>query len=606
MSLSSDSDSELDSTVTMAQPHDPKLSHNGRKRVLVVGAGAAGMSTAHHLSQHPDKFDVTLIDAVDYCGGQAFSVPIEKERHGASWCNQGVQGGSYIFHHTVTMFARQGFHADPCNLHVSFGKDDLFWSNVFPTQMLERHGKEIRRFVTMLKVMRWFEVFFALLPLKVVFKMFFFSEEFINVIALPMTALFLGTGNATPEVPAIMLERLCTAPTYGMWYPADKHSVVSNKPPMIVFPKFSDFYETWRKDLLSRGVTVRLSTELTEVVSRDDHGVVVRLKPRTPAPDHHNPNGADQNAPEVTEKFDELVLCCLADTSKRVLGKSASWREKKVLGSAKFSDDITITHNDSDYMKKHYENFYREDLAVSDLNGSDQSARCQSGKEDFRPMYYIKMYEKDRSKLEMCFDCTNYQSQFPENVPFEQHVFQTIYLNKERDGHLWTDNEIDESKIIRKDWWHQLCHGYTHYLFVVPWMMFLNAKKRTRFAAAWTLVNAHEVAILSGIAAAVDLGATYPEDLENDKFAFLCFRLYYLLSYGKWYKRHFTSKEYRKEHAVESDAARDGQSWATGLYGSVYEGPGVSKIERSTWKAEVKQGTSTGNLAEGNNGRSQP
>jgi uncharacterized protein with NAD-binding domain and iron-sulfur cluster len=51
------------------------------------------MSCAHHLSQHPDKFDVTVIDAVDYCGGQAFSIPIDKGKHKASWLNQGVQGG---------------------------------------------------------------------------------------------------------------------------------------------------------------------------------------------------------------------------------------------------------------------------------------------------------------------------------------------------------------------------------------------------------------------------------------------------------------------------------------------------------------------------------
>src|ERR1700761_6760053 len=76
------------------------------------------MSTAYHLSQHPDKFDVTLIDAVDYCGGQAFTIPIDKEKHGASWLNQGVQGGSYIFNHTMTMFARQGYHADPVKLQV--------------------------------------------------------------------------------------------------------------------------------------------------------------------------------------------------------------------------------------------------------------------------------------------------------------------------------------------------------------------------------------------------------------------------------------------------------------------------------------------------------
>src|SRR5450432_2095320 len=204
-----------------------------------------------------------------------------------------------------------------------------------------------------------------------------------------------------------------------------------------------------------------------------------------------------------------------------MLSKTATLREKQVLGSAKFSDDITITHNDSTYMRKHYENFYNPSRAVYNLSGVDQTARIEMAKKSFKPMYYIKMYPQDKSKLEMCFDCTNYQSQFPEHVDFDNHVFQTISLNKERDSHLWTDDEIEESKIIRRDWWHQLCHSWTHYLFVVPWMWLLQGRKHTRFAAAWTVINAHEVAVMSGIAAAVDLGAEYPADLERDSFALL-------------------------------------------------------------------------------------
>ena len=551
------------------------------------------MSCAHHLSQHPDKFDVTLIDAVDYCGGQAFSIPIDKEKHGASWLNQGVQGGSFIFHHSMTMFARQGHHADPVKLQVSFGKDDTFWTNVFPTKLLARHGKEIKRFQTMMKIVRWFEVFFALIPVKYVMKLFMFSEEFTNTVALPMLALFLGTGNATPEVPMIVLERLVTSPTYGMWYPGDKLSVVSNLPPMVVFPNFSVFYEDWRKNLVSRGVNVRLSTELTQVVKRDKNNVVVKVIKRTPEADGHNAvsawvtppgsdphGGVDADAQEGEEYYDEIVLCVLADTAKRILGKSASFREKKVLGSAKFSDDITVTHTDSDYMKRHYENFYNEEQAVTTLDRVDQTTRIEMAKKSFKPMYYIKEYPEDLSKLEMCFDCTNYQAQFPPDVKFENHVFQTIFLNKQRDGHLWSIDEIDESKIIRKDWWHQLCHSFTHYLFVIPWMMFLQGRNHTRYAAAWTLINAHEIAIMSGIAAAVDLGAQYPEDLERDKFALLSFRLYYLLAYGRWY---------RKKAPKEGS----GKDWASGLYGSVYKGPGVVDVDRTMWREEQKKGLST-------------
>lgn len=173
------------------------------------------------------------------------------------------------------------------------------------------------------------------------------------------------------------------------------------------------------------------------VVKRDKNGVVVILKTSTPVKNGHKPDGGDQIATKI-ENYCELVLCCLTDTAKKVLGKTASWKERRVLGSAKFSNDITITHNDSTYMKKHYENFYRNDVAVKTLNATDQSSRIAYARKNFRPMYYIREYPQDRSKLEMCFDCTNYQSQFPPNVPFDHHVFQTIYLNQSRDSHLWS------------------------------------------------------------------------------------------------------------------------------------------------------------------------
>jgi predicted NAD/FAD-binding protein len=563
-------------------------------RIYVNTDSTTGMTCAHHLAQHPEKFDVTVVDAVNYCGGQAYSIPIDKEKTGASWLNQGVQGGSYIFHHTMTMFARNGYWADPVKLQVSFGKGDQFWSNVFPTHMLKKHAKEVKRFFYMIKVVRMFEIFFALLPIKYLVKIWGFSQEFANVVALPMVALFLGTGNYAPEVPSMVLERLCTSPTYGMWYPPDKNSVASNLPPMVVFPNFSEFYETWRKNLVKLGVKVRLSTEVTRITHRDKTGVTVKIIGRTPTKDGHNQDSAwvpnnvegsaqDGDKEETTEHYDEIVLCVLTDTAARLLKPTITTIESKVLCSAKFANDITVTHTDTNYMKKHYENFYNEEQAVSELNGVNMQDRCDFAKEKFKPMYMIKMYPQDLTKLEMCFDCTNYQSQFPPEVPFENHVFQTIFLNKERDGHLWSIDEIDESKIIRKDWWHQLCHSFTHYLFVVPWMWLLQGKRHTRYAASWTMVNAHEVACISGISAAVDLGADYPEDLERDSFALLSFRLYYLLVYGRWYRRRATKKT---REGV-------GKDWATGVYGSTYMGPGVNADEeRLLWKREVENGRS--------------
>ncbi|KAF3912786.1 hypothetical protein ABW20_dc0109400 [Dactylellina cionopaga] len=376
------------------------------QKIIIVGAGAAGMSCAHHLAAHPSRFSVTLIESTSRCGGQAFSIPLDASRHGASWLNQGVQGGSDIFRHTFSMFRQQGFDVEPVKLQVSFGKGDKFWTNVFPTRLHEKHREEIKKFRRVLKIVRRLELVFVMVPIWLLLKMFRFSKEFGDYMVMPTLALFLGTGNATPEVNSVILERLFTSPTYGMWYDEEvedkkkkKDGVLSgNNPPMVVFPNLSEFYETWRKDLVAKGVDVRLNTQLVEVIERGKKGVKVALKKKK---ERVGESEEEEWEEETIEEYDEIVFATLADTAKRLLGKQATWREKFVLGKTKWSDDVTVTHWDSEYMEKHYTNSFDEDQAVANNpDGRDESARIAQGKE-FSPMYYIKPYDQESDKLEM-------------------------------------------------------------------------------------------------------------------------------------------------------------------------------------------------------------
>jgi hypothetical protein len=139
------------------------------------------------------------------------------------------------------------------------------------------------------------------------------------------------------------MERLYTSPTYGMWYSIDEKSLSSNLPPMVVFPETTEFYTKWQKDLESKGVKVRLNTELDAVLSRSPT-VKVLLRGRRQQEDLHNPNSEDHDLPQKEEEFDEIVFCVLADTAKRILGKNARGIEKWVLGNTKWSDDVTVTH----------------------------------------------------------------------------------------------------------------------------------------------------------------------------------------------------------------------------------------------------------------------
>lgn len=230
-------------------------------------------------------------------------------------------------------------------LQVSFGKDEHFWTNVFPTQLLQKHAKEIKRFKTAITFMKRTAPLWAILPIKLSLRIWGFSDEFKNFLIYPSLALFLGTGNYTPDIPSVLMFELYTNPTYGMWYPVDEQSLSSNLPPMVVFPSASEFYTKWQKSLEARGVHVRLNTEVASVLERSKTGVRVNIRPRRQQPDLHNPDGADQDMPLTEEAYDEIVFCTLADVTKKLLGKHATWLERQVLGATTWSEDVTVTHN---------------------------------------------------------------------------------------------------------------------------------------------------------------------------------------------------------------------------------------------------------------------
>jgi len=154
---------------------------------------------------------------------------------------------------------------------------------------------------------------------------------------------------------------------------------------MVVFPSCGDFYAKWQKDLESRGVNVRLNTEVTSIIERGKNGVRLTTRARREEEDGHNQNDRDQDIPEKEEHYDEIVFCVLADTAQRLLGKQARWIEKKVLGNTQWSDDVTVTHTDTAYMEKWYENGFTPDLAVNKLGDRDESERVNRAKSKFNP-----------------------------------------------------------------------------------------------------------------------------------------------------------------------------------------------------------------------------
>lgn len=445
------------------------------------------------------------------------SIPLDQDKYGASWMNNGVQGGSKIFKHTFNFFDQYGFPAQPLQLQVSFGKGESgFWTNCFPSKLVAQHASDIRRFGVFLKVVKWTMPVLGILPISLMLRLFFFSKDFGDKMVYPLIALFLGTGNQTANVPAAIVERLFNDPNMKLW-DYDSDTLLPNQPTMYSFDCLDSFYGKWKDDLVAKGVTIRTNTEVQEVVSRSKNGVDLVIK------------NNDESGDTTNEHYDHLVLCVLADDALRILGKSATRREKLVLGGAAFYDDLTVTHSDSDYFNKHYETRFKPELcgepkseaqcqqiasakgeptspsqSSSSYSSPSQNQRGQPDqqeqqKQPFNPMYYTYTYQENPRLIEMSFNCSNYQHQFKRSKDNNNDnttsssssspspVYQTIFLDK-RKRDLWTEGAIDESKIIKRNWWHQLGHRWQHYARVVPGVMFIQGRNNTFFAGSWTLV----------------------------------------------------------------------------------------------------------------------
>ena len=289
----------------------------------------------------------------------------------------------------------------------------------------------------------------------------------------------------------------------------DPGTLLPNLPTMVTFPHCQRFYADWATDLKTKGVDIRTNTDVTAIVSRSKQGIVLQTAPFDP---EKNDRGGEHTGPaSEPETFDELVMAVLADDAKKLLGKTATWKERFILGGARFFDDITITHSDAKYFQENYETGFKPDLCA-EPKSKDQEEQIKFAKDEaqgqdgepggFRPMYYTHSYAEDPQKIEMAFDCTNYQHQFRMDheadqapIPYDRHVFQSIFLDK-TNSHLWTIDQIDESKVIERKWWHQLGHRWQHYARVVPGMMFINGKNNTLFAGSWTLVVRFDLSLV--------------------------------------------------------------------------------------------------------------
>lgn len=369
-----------------------------------------------------------------------------------------------------------------------------------------------------LQTIKRFEPVFALIPVDRMLSLFRFSPSFGERMVYPLVALFFGTGNETKHISSAILERVFLDPSMRLFEFSEK-SLLASVPHMKAFPELARVYGSWR-NRIQEGGNVEIHTP-RQVLSIE--------RGTSKAKAHGGYIFATFDDGQSSASFDDVIFACDADSALKILeaGSGATWRERKILGNVLYKWDVTVTHHDWDYMCKHYQMTYDPKYNAS-RNDQESIEAFQFAEKNWRPLYLIKMYEDDPSQIEMSFDLTHYQGQFEgmppvgshadisldkalpterqagpggkekasgahssttgttkhhedQHVlpPVENHVYQTIYLDRER-SQRWTKDEVNPEKVILEKWWKQQSHRWQHYGGTVPWMWSINGKNHTR------------------------------------------------------------------------------------------------------------------------------
>lgn len=431
-------------------------------RVLVIGGGASGVSAALTLKELAPHVDVEVWEPRDTLGGMASSAQTPE----GEWYNNGVQGIHESFMHTRALLNSVGFPDStlrPTSLTSCFVTPTRTWISGVTDMSADK--RSIACFKRMCKAVRRSPLFYGVWTIVDACALFAVSKSFVNTVILPTLALFFGTGNQVAKLPAPLAaqvfslggetkeNRALTVFDLDM-----QHFIVTSRNNMRALPPLIAVYTAIGNKLRRAGVTVRLRCEARAVVEEGDQ---VRV----------TTNGGE------THVFDKVIMAVQVPDALKVLPKRH--KARRVLSKTRYFHDISVTHRDTQHMESHFH--YKSNQPIN---------------------YFI--HERSPSSMDMGFALHRYQ-----NV--RAPLYQTLWLQGKH-GIPKRAAPLTPRLVLREDHWYQVGHTVSHFVNCVIRL------KRVQgpliyFAGSWTLVNSHEVAVMSGIRAAqhvLNMYTTFP------------------------------------------------------------------------------------------------
>ena len=413
------------------------------------------MGTAWALSHHPERFDFRLFEARGQLGGNAITVDMPQADGDSIPFDISVTACiPSVYHHVLLLMEKFGIELVDTKFNYSVRYRGDVYAHDFDSGIRRQLQPEISRFQRLLGRLHRFG---ALTRAR---------SKLLNALN-PFNYLSMGT--------VLNLGGFSGDFRYKVLKPMFVNFLLATNVfdmPAALFSRYLEFFDiesatpmqTWDggtrriyeniaagfrdKIHLNRGVR-KVYRYRSGVVVEDDAG--------------------------VRERFDDVVLACNANQSLMALDRP-TLLERFILSSVRYESELhnhAIVHSDASVLP----------------DGPVKPLTTRSN--------HIEQYGARPDNYEITYIMHNQQP----------------WVNESDRPCLVTYNPISpiaEEKVIARHWFQHVVHDVRHVALLVPLFRFIQGRRRTWHCGAHTLVNSQETCLVTGLAAARQLGADYP------------------------------------------------------------------------------------------------
>ena len=454
------------------------LHERPRRRVAIIGGGISGLGAAWALSKHPESFDFRLYEARDRLGGNAITVDMPQEDGTSIPFDISVTACiPSVYHHLLQLM--EGFGIDLVDTRFSYSvrfKGDVY-AHDYDSEIRRQLQPEISRFQQLLGRLH---VFGALTRAR---------SKLLNALN-PFNYLSMGT--------VLNLGGFSADFRYKILKPMFVNFLMATNVfdmPAALFSRYLEFFDietatpmqTWdggtRRIYENMAAGFRDKIYLNRAVDK-----VYRYRTCVVVEDESGNR----------ETFDDVVFACNANQVLMALDRP-TLLERFILSSIRYESELhnhAVVHSDPSVLPE--------------------------------------------SPVEALTTRSNHVEQYgarPDNyeITYIMHNQQPWAARSDRPC-LVTYNPvtpIDETKVIARSWFQHVVHDVRHVVLLVPLFRFVQGRRRTWHCGAHTLVNSQETCLVTGLAAARQLGAGYHfEDAEARRW----FNHYGGILYGRRFR----------------------------------------------------------------------